>query len=243
VAAAAGVVVAKHGNRSVSSSCGSADVLAAAGVNINAPVEVVERCLDELGIGFLFAPALHEVMRHVIGPRRELGIRSIFNLLGPLANPAGATHQLIGVYDSALVPVVGQTLVALGTQRALVVHGEGLDEISPCGRTMAAFVEGGEMTEMTIYPQDAGIEEVRLEQLRGGDPAQNAEQLRAVLNGAEGPIRQAVVLNAAGALWVAGLADDLRSGAVLAKQILDSGKAVEKLRHLIAATSASGASQ
>jgi anthranilate phosphoribosyltransferase len=243
VAAAAGAVVAKHGNRSVSSSCGSADVLAAAGVNINAPVEVVERCLDELGIGFLFAPALHEVMRHVIGPRRELGIRSIFNLLGPLANPAGATHQLIGVYDSALVPVVGQTLVALGAQRALVVHGDGLDEISPCGRTLAAFVEGGKMTEMTIYPQDAGIEEVRLEQLRGGDPAQNAEQLRAVLNGAEGPLRQAVVLNSAGALWVAGLADDLRSGAVLAKQILDSGKAVEKLRQLIAATSASGASQ
>ncbi len=238
VAAAAGATVAKHGNRSVSSRCGSADVLAAAGVNINAGTEIVERCLAEIGIGFLFAPNLHGVMKHVIGPRRELGVRSIFNLMGPLANPAAASHQLLGVYDSALVPVLGRTLVALGAGRALVVHGEeGLDEISPCGPTRAALVENGHMRELTIVPGDAGMHPVQLKDLRGGEPAENAETLRAVLNGAEGPIRQAVVLNAAGALWVAGLAPDLQNGAQLAREILDSGKALVKLRDLIAVTS------
>ncbi len=237
VAAAAGATVAKHGNRSVSSSCGSADVLSAAGVNIQAPIAVVERCLQEIGIGFLFAPNLHEVMKHVIGPRRELGVRSVFNLLGPLANPAGATHQLLGVYDRALVPVLGRTLVALGTERALVVHGEGgLDEISPCGPTRAALVENGSMRELEINPGDIGIPLVRLEQLRGGQPAENAEQLRALLNGAEGPLRQAVVLNSAGALWLSGIASDLRQGAELAKEILDSGRALAKLRGLVALT-------
>jgi len=238
VAAAAGATVAKHGNRSVSSRCGSADVLAAAGVDINAETQLVERCLEEIGIGFLFAPNLHGVMKHVIGPRRELGVRSIFNLMGPLSNPAAATHQLLGVYDAALVPVLGRTLVALGCERALVVHGEdGLDEISPCGATRAALVEGGQMRELTIMPDDAGVHRVHLKELRGGEPAENAETLRAVLNGAEGPIRHAVVLNAAGALWVAGLASDLQSGAELAREILDTGKALAKLRELVALTS------
>ncbi|HME92288.1 MAG TPA: anthranilate phosphoribosyltransferase, partial [Myxococcaceae bacterium] len=201
VAAAAGATVAKHGNRSVSSRCGSADVLAAAGVDINAEIRLVERCLEEIGIGFLFAPNLHGVMKHVIGPRRELGVRSIFNLIGPLSNPAAATHQLLGVYQSELVPVLGRTLVALGCERALVVHGEeGLDEISPCGVTRAALVEAGAMRELTIVPEDAGVHPVQLKELRGGEPSENAQTLRAVLNGAEGPIRQAVVLNAAGAI-------------------------------------------
>lgn len=238
VAAAAGATVAKHGNRSVSSRCGSADVLAAAGVNVNAGTAVVERCLAEIGIGFLFAPNLHAVMKHVIAPRRELGVRSIFNLMGPLANPAGASHQLLGVYDSNLVPVLGRTLVALGAVRALVVHGEdGLDEISPSGPTRGALVERGEMRELTLVPEDADVHPVPLKDLRGGDPAANAETLRAVLNGAEGPIRQAVVLNSAGAIWVAGLAPDLRSGAAMAREILDSGKALAKLRDLVALTS------
>lgn len=237
VAAGAGATVAKHGGRSVSSSCGSADVLSAAGVNIQAPVAVVERCLSEIGIGFLFAPNLHEVMKHVIGPRRELGIRSIFNLMGPLANPAGATHQLLGVYAPELVPVVAKTLVALGTQRALVVHGQGgLDEISPCGPTRAALVEHGSVRELEILPEEVGVPLVRLSELKGGDPAANADQLRSLLNGAEGPIREAVVLNAAGALWVSGIAADLPEGAQIAREVLDSGKALVKLRDLIAAT-------
>jgi anthranilate phosphoribosyltransferase len=241
VAAAAGATVAKHGNRSVSSSCGSADVLAAAGVNIQAPIAVVERCLQEIGIGFLFAPNLHQVMKHVIGPRRELGVRSVFNLLGPLANPAGATHQLLGVYDGALVPVLGRTLVALGTDRALVVHGEGgLDEISPCGPTRASLVENGSMRELEIHPSEMGVPLVRLEQLRGGQPAENAEHLRALLNGAEGPLRHAVVLNSAAALWLSGIAGDLRQGAELARDILDSGRALTKLRELVALTTEQG---
>lgn len=237
VASAAGTTVAKHGARAVSSSCGSADVLFAAGVNIQAPVEVVERCLREIGIGFLFAPNLHQVMKYVIGPRRELGVRSVFNLMGPLANPAGATHQLLGVYDAHLVPVLGKTLLALGTTRALVVHGEGgLDEISPCGSTRAAWIEDGSVQEMEIHPAQLGLPLVPLEQLRGGDPADNAERLRSVLNGAEGPLRNAVVLNAAGALWVSGMAADLKEGARMASEILDSGRALAKLRELIALT-------
>ena len=238
VAAAAGATVAKHGARAVSSSCGSADVLSAAGVNIHAPVEVIERCLREIGIGFLFAPNLHEVMKHVIGPRRELGIRSVFNLMGPLANPAGATHQLLGVYDAQLVPVLGRTLLALGTARALVVHGEGgLDEISPCGPTRAVWIEGSAMEEIEIHPTQLGLPVRRVEELRGGDPAQNAERLRALLNGAEGALRDAVILNAAGALWVSGAAPDLREGARMAGEILDSGRALAKLRELVALTS------
>jgi anthranilate phosphoribosyltransferase len=237
VAAAAGATVAKHGGRSVSSSCGSADVLSAAGVNIQAPVAVVERCLREVGIGFLFAPNLHGVMKHVVAPRRELGIRSIFNLMGPLANPAGATHQLLGVYAPDLVPVVAQTLVVLGTERALVVHGQGgLDEISPCGPTRAALVENGAIRELEIQPEEVGVPLTRLSALRGGDPAANAEQLRSLLSGADGPIREAVVLNSAGALWVSGIAADLREGAQIAREVLDSGKGLIKLRQLIAVT-------
>src|SRR5262249_2699485 len=202
-----------------------ADVLSAAGVNIQAPVEVVERCLEEIGIGFLFAPNLHEVMKHVIGPRRELGIRSVFNLMGPLANPAGATHQLLGVYDSQLVAVLAKTLVALGTTRALVVHGEGgLDEISPCGTTRAAWVENGSVEELEIHPDQLGMPLVRVDQLRGGDPAQNAERLRAVLNGAEGPLRQAVVLNSGGGPWGRGGPSRLKEGARGAKEIPGSGR-------------------
>lgn len=238
IAAAAGATVAKHGNRSVSSRCGSADVLAAAGVGLDTPVEGVERCLEQLGIGFLFAPALHGVMKHVIGPRREIGVRSIFNLLGPLANPAGATHQLLGVYDGALVPVLAQTLQKLGSVRALVVHGEdGLDEVSPCAPTLAALVEDGEVRTLRLTPEDAGIERLDPAAIRGGDPAENAALLKALFDGAPGPLREAVVLNAAAAIWVSGFAKDLRDGAEVARAAIDGGHARRKLEQLVSLTS------
>jgi len=224
VAAGAGAVVAKHGNRSVSSSSGSADVLAAAGVQVDAPVEVVEACLEELGIGFLFAPALHEVMRHVIGPRREVGVRSIFNVMGPLANPAGAPHQLLGVYSPSLVPLVARTLAALGT-------------------TKRALVEGDSVHELVLTPEDADQPRVRLDDLRGGDPAANAATLRRLLLGEKGPLRCAVLLNSAAALFAAGLAADLREGAKLATRSLDQGLALEKLEGLIRMTRAPDAAR
>jgi anthranilate phosphoribosyltransferase len=238
VAAGAGAVVAKHGNRSVSSSSGSADVLAAAGVNVEAPLERVEASLEQLGIGFLFAPALHSVMRHVIGPRREVGVRSLFNVLGPLSNPAGAPYQLLGVYAQPLVTLVAHTLAALGTTvRALVVHGaDGLDEVSPCGPTHAALVEGTGVRLLVLNPEDAGLPRARLEDLRGGDPAANAATLRRLLAGEKGPLRDAVLLNAAAALWVAQLAGDLREGVAIARTSIDEGRALEKLEGLVRLT-------
>src|SRR5262250_188797 len=182
VVAGAGVRVAKHGNRSVSSRSGSADLLTACGVQVDAPVETVERCLAEVQIGFLYAPALHAAMRHVAAVRREVGVRSIFNLLGPLANPARAPRQLLGVYASPLVPVVAETLARLGTERALVVHGlEGLDEISPSGPTRAAWVEAGQVRELVLHPEDGGLRPVPLGALRGGTPEENARLLAALL--------------------------------------------------------------
>jgi anthranilate phosphoribosyltransferase len=237
IASAVGATVAKHGNRSVSSKCGSADVLSAAGISLETPRETVERCLSEIGIGFLFAPALHGVMKHVIGPRREIGVRSIFNLLGPLSNPAGATHQVLGVYDGKLVPVMAETLRQLGSIRALVVHGEdGLDEISPCGPTIAALVEDDEVRSMQIVPEDADVKRLSIESIRGGDPAENAALLRALFEGEKGPIREAVVLNAAAAIWVGGFARDLREGAHMARAALDGGHALRKLDQLIELT-------
>lgn len=237
IASAAGATVAKHGNRSVSSKCGSADVLAAAGVGLDTPLERVEACLAQIGIGFLFAPALHGVMKHVIGPRREIGVRSIFNLLGPLSNPAGATHQVLGVYDGALVPVIAETLRQLGARRALVVHGEdGLDEISPSGPTIAALVSEGEVRSMQILPEDAGVKRLAPESIRGGEPAENAALLKALFDGETGPIREAVVLNASAAIWIAGLAKDLREGAEVARAAIDGGHARRKLEQLIQLT-------
>jgi len=210
VVAGAGVTVAKHGNRSVSSRSGSADLLTACGVTVDAPVEVVERCLSEVRIGFLYAPALHGAMRHVGPVRREVGVRSIFNLLGPLANPARAPRQLLGVYASALVPVVAETLARLGTERALVVHGlEGLDEISPSGPTRAAWVEAGQVREVVLHPEDGGLKPVPAGALQGGTPEENARLLATLLEGRDGPVRDAVLLNAGAALWVADAVDTL----------------------------------
>jgi anthranilate phosphoribosyltransferase len=237
VAGTGQVTVAKHGNRSVSSRSGSADVLAASGVNVEAPLAVVERCLEELSIGFLFAPLLHQAMRHVAPVRREVGIRSVFNLLGPLANPAKAPRQLLGVYASSLVPVVARTLAHLGSERALVVHGEeGLDEVSPCGPTRAAWVEGGTVRELTLTPEEAGLERIPREAIRGGEAADNAKLLALILDGQVGPLRQAVLLNAGAALWVAGAADSLPEGVGQAARSIDSGAARAKLAGLVALT-------
>jgi len=237
VVAGAGVTVAKHGNRSVSSRSGSADVLAACGVRVEAPVEVVERCLAEIGIGFLYAPALHGAMRHVAPVRREVGIRSIFNLLGPLANPAGTPRQLLGVYSEHLVPVVAQTLAQLGSERALVVHGlDGLDEVSPCGPTRAAWVEAGHVREVVLEPEDGGLRPVPRAALRGGDPAENARMLHSLLGGAAGPMRDAVLLNAGAALWVADAVQTLADGVLRAAESIDSGAARSRLERLVALT-------
>ena len=241
VAGSGTVTVAKHGNRSVSSRSGSADVLAASGVNVEAPLAVVERCLEELYIGFLFAPLLHQAMRHVAPVRREVGIRSVFNLLGPLANPARAPRQLLGVYASALVPVVARTLAHLGSERALVVHGEdGLDEVSPSGPTRAAWVERGVVRELTLTPEQAGLERIPSVSIRGGEAEENAKVLARVLAGEPGPVRQAVLLNAGAAFWVGGAADSLAEGVQCAARSIDSGAARERLAGLVALTQQGG---
>lgn len=235
VAAGAGVTVAKHGNRSVSSRCGSADVLEAAGVMVDAEAKVVERCIERVGMGFLFAPRFHGAMKHVAPIRRELAVRSIFNLLGPLANPALATHQLVGVYDRALVPVMARTLAALGVARALVVHGHGgIDELSPFGPTRAALVDGDRIEEMVLTPEDAGTAMLAPPQLAGGTPEENARILVDVLDGRDPGPAEAVVLNAAGALWVSGLARSFREGAELAREVLATRTALAKLQSLAA---------
>ncbi len=231
VVAAAGVRVAKHGNRAQSSRSGSADVLEALGVDVAAPVDVVERCLDEVGIGFLFAPAFHGATRHVAAARKELGVRTIFNLLGPLTNPAGARHQLIGVYDAALVEPLARALGRLGSERALVVHGDGMDEFSTDGATEVAELDGGHVRRYTLRPADFGLADEDPAGLAGGDAAFNAGAARAILGGARGAGRSAVVMSAAGALWAAGRGS-LGEGARTAERLLDDGSAATLLERL-----------
>jgi anthranilate phosphoribosyltransferase len=232
--AGAGVCVAKHGNRAVSSKSGSADVLAALGVNVDAPKEVVERCIAELGIGFLFAPRLHPAFKAVAGIRRELGVRSVFNLLGPLANPAGARHQVLGVYEPRWVPVIGGVLAALGAVHAFVVHGEGLDEIAITGMTHVCEVQRGRTERYSILPEDLGLPRWDRAAIAGGDADFNARVLRDVLGGQKGGPRDAVLANAAAALVAAGAAADLKAGVPLAARSIDSGAAQEKLLRLAA---------
>src|SRR5690606_21928683 len=237
VVAAAGVPVAKHGNRSVSSRCGSADVLEALGVATDLPAGEVGRCLDAVGIAFLMAPRLHPAMRHAVGPRRDLAIRTIFNLLGPLTNPAGAPYQLLGVFGAHLVEPVAHALAALGTERALVVHGApGLDEMSVCGPTRVAVVAGGQVRFETVEPGDVGLALADPASLTGGDAAANAAIARAILAGEPGPRRDAVLLNAAGALLAAGAVSTLREGVAAAAEAIDSGAAAAKLAELAAWT-------
>ena len=237
VVAAAGVTVAKHGNRAVSSGSGSADVLAALGVKIDVPKEMVERCLREVGLGFLFAPLLHGAMKYAAAPRREVGIRTIFNLLGPLTNPARASHQLIGIYDGTLLETVAQVLGNLGSARAMVVHGEeGLDEISLGGPTSVAEWKEGAVTCYTLHPEEFGFEKCAAERLTASDPEECAAIVTAVLKGEPGPARDVVLLNSGAALCVSEGVPTIADGIRLARERIDSGAALDKLQHLIRLT-------
>jgi anthranilate phosphoribosyltransferase len=234
VAAGAGAIVAKHGNRSVSSTCGSADVLEALGVNIGIDAAAMKKCLDEVGICFLFAVSLHKAMKYAIGPRKEIGIRTIFNILGPLTNPSLAPAQLLGVFSEGLTTTMATVLKNMGSTHAYVVHGaDGLDEITTTAETHIAELAGGEVKTYTIKPEDFGIRRSPLSVLIGGNAVENAAITREILSGAAGPRRDIVVLNAGFALAASGIARDPRDGISLAQKSIDSGKAMEKLEMLI----------
>jgi len=234
VAAGAGVRVAKHGNRGLSSKCGSADVMEALGINIGLPAAALAKCLEEVGIVFLFAPAMHSAMKYVQPARRELRLRTIFNLLGPLTNPARATAQVVGVYSLDLVEKVAEALSMLGVHRALVVHGlDGLDEITITGPTRIAEVRQGNVRTYEVTPEEFGISHARLEDLAGGDAAANAAIIREILGGKRSPRRDVVLLNTAAALVAAGRAEHLGDGLPLAARSIDSGAATAKLKALV----------
>lgn len=234
VVAAAGIVVAKHGNRAVSSGCGSADVLEALGVNVSADQDIVEECIQQIGIGFLFAPKLHGAMKYAIGPRREIGIRTIFNMLGPLTNPAGATAQLLGVYDPKLTEMFAGVLKNMGTKRAFVVHGlDGLDEVTITGETRVAELKDGLIRTYNIHPKDYVGGTHPLEAIRGGEPNVNAQIVRDVLSGKAGACRDVVLMNAALAIVAGEKASDIHEGVRVAADCIDSGAAVKKLQALI----------
>ena len=237
VAAGAGITIAKHGNRSVSSKSGSADVLKALGVDIEAGVEKVEKCLSDIGIGFLFAPMLHGAMKYAIGPRREIGIRTIFNILGPLTNPAGAKCQVLGVYDRNLTELLGNVLSNLGTEHAFVVWGEdGLDEMTLTDSTRVTEVKGTSVKTYHIKPEDFGLERCRPEDLKGGDSKMNAEIILKVLKGEKGPQRDVVLLNAATAIVAGNASECINDGLGLAAESIDSSNALKKLNNLIELT-------
>ncbi len=235
VAAAAGAAVAKHGNRAVSSASGSADVLEALGFELEQPPERIERSIDELGFGFLFAPSHHPAMRHAAPVRRELAARTVFNVLGPLTNPAGARAQVVGVYAPELVPTIAEVLARLGARHAFVVHGAGgIDELSPAGPNLVCEVREGSVRRREIDPQELGVPRCRPQELTGGSPEDNAAVVRAIFDGARGPKREAVLLNAAGAIAAAGRARDLADGYAVAADAVDSGAAAERLEALVA---------
>ena len=233
VAAAAGAGVAKHGNRAVSSASGSADVLEALGFRLEQPPERIAQSIDELGFGFMFAPAHHPAMRHAAPVRRELAARTVFNVLGPLTNPAGARAQVIGVYSPSLVRTLAEVLAQLGSRRAFVVHGaHGIDELSPAGPNDVCEVVDGDVRERVIDPLDLGIQRCDPAELRGGSPAENADAIREVFAGADGGRRDAILLNAAGAIAASGHAEDLREGLELARVAIDSGAASDRIDEL-----------
>ena len=235
VAAAAGAAVAKHGNRAVSSASGSADVLEALGFSLELPPDRIAHSIDELGFGFMFAPTHHPAMRHAAPVRRELAARTVFNVLGPLTNPAGARAQVIGVYAPGLVRTMAEVLLALGARRAFVVHGAaGIDELSPAGPNLVCEVADGTVREREIDPLELGVARCAPEELAGGTPAENAAAIRAVFAGGNGGRRDAILLNAAGAIAAAGHARDLREGLGYAREALDSGAAAERLEQLVA---------
>jgi anthranilate phosphoribosyltransferase len=240
VAAACGVPVAKHGNRALSSKSGSADVLTALGVNIEADMALVREALWQAGIGFLMAPRHHGAMRYVAPTRVELGTRTIFNLLGPLSNPAGAKLQLIGVFDAIWMEPMAEVLRNLGSERVWVVHGrDGMDELTTTGPSEVVELRGGELRRFEVSPEEAGLARATLDDIRGGDGAENARVMTAMLDGAPGPVRDIVLLNAAGALIVAGRAETLRDGVAKATQAIDSGAARATLEQLVAITNRS----
>jgi anthranilate phosphoribosyltransferase len=234
VVAGAGVPVAKHGNRSISSRSGSADVLTALGVNIECGPEAITRCIEGCGLGFMFGPTHHAAMRHVAKARNELGVRTIFNLLGPLANPANAPYQLVGVFAEQWVEPIAQVLGRLGVKRAWVVHGsDGLDELTTTGISHVAVLDGGKVSSFKLSPKNAGLPQAKPEDLTGGDAAENAAHIRALLGGNQGPFRDIVLLNAGAALLVAGKVKTLREGVALAAESIDSGRAKGVLEALV----------
>ena len=235
VLAGAGLKVAKHGNRALSSKSGSSDVLSAMGVNLAATPAQQRRSLDEAGIAFLFAPAYHGAMRHVGPVRAEIGFRTVFNLLGPLSNPAGARRQIMGVYDPRLLEPLAEVLGRLGAERAWTVHGQGLDELTTTGPTEVAEWKDGAVRRFTVTPEDAGLPRATIADIRGGDAEENAAALRALLDGATGPYRDIVLLNAAAALVVADRVADLAEGAALAARVIDDGRAAKALADLVEA--------
>lgn len=226
VVAAAGIPVAKHGNRSVSSRCGSADVLEALGVKIDLQPSQVEECIEKVGIGFMFAPNFHKSMKYAAGPRKELGIRTVFNILGPLTNPANVKGQLLGVFKKDLTEVMAKVLANLGTERALVVHGsDGLDEITLGGTTFITELIDGQIKSYNLYSEDFGFEKVSIEKFRGGDGTDNAEIIKDILKGKKGPCRDIVILNSAAGLYVGKKVSSISEGITLAQEVIDSGKA------------------
>jgi anthranilate phosphoribosyltransferase len=233
VVAACGVVVAKHGNRALTSRAGGSDVLAALGVNMDVPPAGLERQLGAYGIAFLFAPRHHPALRHAAPARSEIGFRTIFNLLGPLSNPASVRRQLTGVYDPAWLTPMAETLGALGTERAWLVHGQGLDELTLAGPTQVSEWHNGDVRNFFVTPEQAGLRYAPIETIRGGDAAENAAALRALLEGTPGAYRDTVLLNAAASLIVAGRAGDLREGVKLAAVALDRGAALDVLKNLV----------
>lgn len=235
----AGVTVAKHGNRSMSSMCGSADVLEELGVKIDITPPRVNDCINRVGIGFLFAQAFHPSMKFAATARKEIGIKTVFNLLGPLTNPAGANHQIIGVFDRSKMALMANALVSLGCERAMVVHSaDGLDEISTAGETAVIEVQGQEMKETTIVPPQLGISAAKLFELKGGSPKENADIIRRILNREKGPRREIALLNAGAALYICDAARSLSEGMDIAAESVDSGTALKKLGEMIAFTNA-----
>lgn len=237
VIAGCGVPVAKHGNRGLSSQTGAADVLMALGVKIDLPPEIIGKCIGEAGVGFMFAPAHHPAMKHVGPTRVELGTRTIFNLLGPLSNPAGVKRQMVGVFSPEWVEPLAETLKALGAERAWVVHGDGFDEITTTGETRVAELADGAIRSFSVTPEDVGLSRHTREALRGGDAGYNARALRDVLSGAPGAYRDTVLMNAGAALVVAGTVTTLREGATAAANAIDSGKAAKVLDTLVSVSS------
>lgn len=241
VSAGAGITVAKHGNRSVSSKCGVADVLEKLGVNLNIPPRDVESCINTTGIGFLFAPVFHTAMKHAAVPRRETGIRSIFNLLGPLTNPADATVLLLGVYDINLTEKIAKVLGRLGASDAFVVCGEGnIDEISICSPTRVSQLKRGEVTTFEITPEDFGLNRAGIKEISGGDSAENAEIIKRLLGGERGPRRDIVLINTSAALLAAGHVKSFREGVKTAEEVINSGRAMKKMNDLIEFTKNAG---